>query len=215
MEPVYLRALKYAAIFTIIIGGLYVANEEVKPRLFPKRFAAVIDDGFYRSGRIHPDILPGILQDHSIDTIVALTYPVDGHPWQMEEARIANELDIDIVRFPLGGNGTGDPESYVGALSRIHRELEDGKKLLLHCAAGTQRTGGVTFMYRTLVLGQDPELAYQEMQKFDFSTHDNPNLLPFLWEITPTVMAHLKQQGIGLSEVPDEYNTFFKKHLAI
>ena len=203
-----MKALKFFGIFLIVLGSLYVAKEEVYPRLVPKRLATVVEDGLYRSGRIHPDLLPRILEERGIDTIVALTYPVQDHEWQREEARIAEEMGIEIVRFPLLGNGTGDAESYLGALTRVNEELGQDRQVLVHCAAGTQRTGGFSFLYRTLVLGEAPEDAYREMRHFDFDPEDNPDLLPYLWEITPRVAEHL-----SLEELPEGYTDFFEINL--
>lgn len=204
------RYLRNSLIGLLVLGVIYVAVEEVYPRVVPKRFATLVDDGLYRSGRIHPDLLPKVLEEHGIDTIVALTYPVKDHEWQREEARIAEEMGINIVRYPLLGNGTGDTASYLGALSKVNEELGDGRQVLVHCAAGTQRTGGFSFLYRTLVLGDTPETAYEEMTRMDFDPVDNPDLLPYLWEITPEVANHL-----SMDSLPDDYSRFFEDQLQL
>ena len=210
------RYAVWAGAALLLAAAAYVANEEIKPRLFPKRFSPVIEDSLYRSGRIHPDLLPKVLREHGIDTIVTLTHEAQDHPWQKEEKRIAEELGVDIVRFPLQGNGTGDPASYQGALGRIHEELGSGRQVLVHCAAGAQRTGGAVFLYRTLVLGESPESAYADMVRHDFDPVDNPALLPYLRDITPQVRESLGDAditGVG-RPLPAAYTEFFDSALS-
>ncbi len=185
-----------------VIVVLAAFNEFVKPRIFPKRFGVVIDDSLYRSGRIHPDLMKSVLQERQIDTIVALTVQVDGHEFQSAEKAIADELGIEIARFPLAGDGTGDIASYIGAIRKIDAEISQGHRVLVHCAAGTQRTGGVLFLYETL-LGQVPAAtAYTDMKRYDFDPLDNPRLLPFLEEILPGVTRALTDAGLPITATP-------------
>lgn len=178
-------------------------DEFVKPRVFPKKFGVVIEDSLYRSGRIHEALLPKILKDYEIDTIVTMTHAIDTIEWQQEERRIAKELDVDLIRFPLRGDGTGDITSYVEALRAIQRELGNDRRVLVHCAAGTERTGGVVFLYRTLFLDQPQDEAYAEMLEYGFNPKRNTALLPYLMDGVPIVVAGLGQYGLATKSAPD------------
>ncbi len=199
------RFINYRLIFASVVVFLFLGAlfyEYVKPRIFPKRFGAVIEDSLYRSGRIHPDLLPKVIEDYQIDTIVTLTRDVSTVEYQPIERAIASQMDVDLVRFPLDGNGTGDVASYIGALRRIYDELSEGRRVLVHCAAGSQRTGGVMFLYQTLVLQQSKGDAYEEMLHYDFDPERNAALLPYLGGILPEVVDALGAYGIATPTFP-------------
>ena len=183
------------ALFGTIIS-LYILIEEVRPRVFPKRFGEVAQDTIFRSGRIHPDIYDSVLKEHEIDTIISLTEKKSNHDWQDQEIEIAKELGIPIHRFPLKGDGTGDPAEYEKALVKLKQEENAGRKVLLHCAAGTNRTGGAIFLYRTIFEQISDERAISEMKHYDFSVKDNGHLIPYLKNIRPSVERTLRSEGL-------------------
>ena len=198
----YKRTVLVMTIVFSFIGLAALFNEYVKPRIFPKRFGVVIEDSLYRSGNIHQALLPKVLRDYQIDTIVTLTRSISTIEYQAQERAIAEEMDVALYRFPLFGNGTGDVTSYIGALKRIHEELTRGRRVLVHCAAGTQRTGGVVFFYETLILDYSPAEAYAHMQSFKFDPSKNEALLPYLDGIFPVVASALEDHGIALTNDP-------------
>ena len=178
------------------ILSLYILIEEVRPRIFPKRFGEVVQDTIFRSGRIHPDIYDLVLKEHEIDTIISLTEKKSNHDWQDQEVELAKELGIPIYRFPLKGDGTGNPAEYQKALVKLKQEGNAGRKVLLHCAAGTNRTGGAIFLYRTIFEQLSDERAISEMQHYDFSVKDNGHLIPYLKNIRPSVEQTLRSEGL-------------------
>ena len=184
-----------AGVFVVLLLG-WAYDEFVKDRIFPKRFEVVVEDALFRSGRIHPDLMPSVLKEYGIDSIVTMTHPVADHPFQIAEKRIAGDLDIPIYRFPLDGNGTGDPQSYIGALERVHEEISNGRQVLVHCAAGTERTGGVVWFYQTLMEGRSYEEAREHLLAVGHKPDRNPDLIPFLDEILPAVTTALTDAGV-------------------
>ena len=173
-----------AVIAVVSIAALAAAwlvwKDVVAPRVFPKRFGVVVDNALYRSGRIHPSLLPRVLDRYGIDDIVALTYPGGAPQSQAFEASLAAERGIRFERFGLDGDGTGDPATVVEALVAIHAAVGRGEQVLVQCAAGSERTGGVVYLYRTLVLGQSPEAAYAELLRYGHRPSRNPKLESFL-----------------------------------
>ncbi len=52
----------------------------------------------------------------------------------------------------------------------------------MQCAAGSERTGEVIYLYRTLVLGESPDDAYAELLRYGHRPGRNPKLEAFLNE---------------------------------
>lgn len=177
------------AILLFAYALVVFTKDVVKPLLVPKRFGEVIDGQFYRMGRVHPTHLSNILIGREIDTIVTFTSVMPGDYFQAAEKQIAEENGIDLIRMPLRGDGTGNPDVYLEALSRIHSDLSQGKKVLVHCAAGTQRTGGIVFLYQTIYQNLSVHTALNELLAYDFDPERNPALLPFLAMVIPQVEA--------------------------
>ena len=179
-----------------LITSLYILIEEVRPRVFPKRFGEVVEHEIFRSGRIHEDIYSYVLRDNEIDVIISFTERKPNHDWQLHEIEIAKDLDIPIYRFPLKGDGTGNPAEYQKALVKLKQEENAEKKILLHCAAGTNRTGGAVFLYRTIFEEIADNKAISEMKLYDFSFDDNRHLIPYLKNIRPSVESALRKEGL-------------------
>ena len=109
------------------ITSLYILIEEVRPRVFPKRFGEVVENEIFRSGRIHPDVYGSVLNDKGIDLIISFSEKKPNHDWQLHEIEIAKELDIPIYRFPLKGDDW-KPSRIPKALVRLKQEETPEKK---------------------------------------------------------------------------------------
>ena len=79
--------------------------------------------------------------------------------------------------------------------------------MLVHCAAGSQRTGGVFAAYRTLVQGMAPEQAIAEMQKFDWDPDKDQVLLDYLNENIGHIAQQLVLAGV-IGQVPSPLPAF-------
>jgi hypothetical protein len=163
----------------LLVAAWFVWKDVVSPRVFPKRFGVVVDHALYRSGRIHPSLLPKVLDRYGIDDIVALTYPTTSG-YQSLEAALASERGIRVQTFGLDGDGTGDPATIVAALVAIHDAIGRGEQVLVHCAAGSERTGAIVYLYRTLVLGESSVSAYDELLHYGHRPSRNLKLEAFL-----------------------------------
>ena len=196
-------------VVAVLAAGWLAWKELLAPRLIPKRFGTVIDHTLYRSGRIHPALLPKVLDKYGIDDIVTLTYESNNSSYQELEQRLATERGIRLQRFALEGNGTGDPAHIVAALVAIHDATARGEQVLVQCAAGTERTGGVIYLYRTLVLGESPDDAYTELLGYGHRPERNPKLEAFLNANMAYFAAALAEHGIvqpssaSLPHLPD------------
>ena len=193
---------RWIAVFMVLIVVIALLDEFVKPRLFPKRFGVVIEDSLFRSGRIHYSLLPTVLAENQIDSIVTLTHEVPSKEYQTYERNIAESMGVNLVRFPLDGNGTGNVASYIGALKYVYDELSKDRRVLVHCAAGSERTGGFMFFYQTLILKQNEKDVYTEMLKYKFDPERNLALLPYLEDTLPDVADALQDHGVEMGALP-------------
>ena len=70
------------------------------------------------------------------------------------------------MRLPLRGDGTGSVNNYAKAIATIVESKRENKAVLVHCAGGTQRTGGVIAVYRLIIQGKTPDYALKEMKRY-------------------------------------------------
>ena len=111
-------------------------------------------------------------------------------------------MDLEHYRYQLGGDGTGDIARYADAIETIAKCRAEGKPVLVHCAAGSQRTGGVVASFRVLVLKQDPKDAVAEMARYDWDPVEDVDLLAFVNGHMPKLAEMLVERGV-IEEVPN------------
>jgi hypothetical protein len=166
----------------VVVGGLslWVWEKYLEDHIIPKRWGVVELNKIYRSGQLCYSLVHRTLEKHKIRVVIDLTKPEKGDPDRAAETQAIQALKIERARYPLKGNGTGDIRNYARAVARMVKAVEEGKPVLIHCAAGAQRTGGVIAAYRMLVQKKPPSFAYKEMQEYDWDPEDNPALPQYL-----------------------------------
>ena len=169
------------------------------PHFVAKNFD-VVEPGIYRAGLIDAGLLESVVKEHGVRRIVTLLPERRNDPRQQEEARIANVQGIRIERFPLHGNGTGDPMMYVRAVQAIVEAHRADEPVLVHCAAGAQRTGGVIALYR-VVQGKSGAEIVDEMKRHGLDPRKNAALLPYLNSNMAFFVEELHARGV-LERVP-------------
>jgi protein-tyrosine phosphatase len=202
-EKTHSKRLPAVALVVCLVGGAVWLWEGVaKDRLIPKRWATVEGHNIYRSGQLCASLVKKTLANHGIKVVVALTADDPQDKDQQAEERVAAELGIELRRFPLRGDGTGDINQYAGAVAAVVEAERQGKPVLIHCAAGAQRTGGVIAFYRLLVDRKPPADVVQELRHHGWNPKRNPNLLPYIDENLARLATILHDRGL-LDEVPD------------
>ncbi|MFC1762022.1 dual specificity protein phosphatase family protein [Planctomycetota bacterium] len=200
-----------AVIIVAIIGlGIWIWDA-TKYRMFPKRFGVVEQGMIYRSGQLHPALVERTLRKHNIKTVISLTGDVPDDPYIAAENAAVEKLDLEFYRFPLHGDGTGDVEQYIEAIAAMVAAKQNGRPVLVHCAAGAQRTGGTIAFYRLLVEKQDPETVYREMCHYDWKDKADAPLLPYVNKHIRTVAEGLLDRGI-IGTIPDPLPQLTSKH---
>lgn len=141
-------------------------------RPLPKRFGAVVPGRLYRCGDVAPRELEYAVRTYGVRTVLSLLNP--DVPASIEEREVARRLGLRWENVPLPGNGASTPEER----ERIKRVLFDPEAgpLLVHCAAGSNRTGLAVGMYRIHREGWSVEDVLREMRRYafeDLPKHDN------------------------------------------
>jgi protein tyrosine phosphatase (PTP) superfamily phosphohydrolase (DUF442 family) len=183
-------------------GAVWFWDGVAQDRLIPKRWAAVEGHRIYRSGQLSAFLVKRTLARHGIKVIVALTGDDPQDKDQAAEVKAAAELGIELLRFPLSGDGTGDVNNYAGAVAAVIQAERQGKPVLVHCAAGAQRTGGTIAFYQLLVDKKPPAAVIQELKQHGWNPKRNPKLLPYINENLARIATILRARGL-LDEVPD------------
>jgi len=156
----------------IIAGGIWVWHDFVKDRVVPKNFGVVENGLIYRSGRISAGLIKKTLVKYKIGAIVDLAADKGNDINQNAEKSAAAELNINRLVLPLKGDGTGDINNYASAIAAIVEARRAKTPILVHCAGGTQRTGGVIAAYQLLVEQKDASLVLKELKYYGWKTED-------------------------------------------
>lgn len=162
----------------------------------PKNWGVVVPDHVWRSGQIHPRLVEDVLREHEIEVIVDLTLDTETEEAAVHERAVARELDIRKVDLvSLDGRGVGDPLDYVVALQEMARARDEGTRLLIHCAGGSERTGGIVASYRMLYEGWDGQKAWAEYLSFRKHPPETDALVDFVNEHLPEIARRLVASG--------------------
>lgn len=167
--------MKSRATTILLIGVILVASGLSLSRVDwsflrePKRFAEVVPHQLYRSGEVSPAQLAYLKQKYNIRTVICLLD--DQSPQTQAEHDAAMQLGLNFFNVPLRGNGasTADDREQLKTLMFGYAE----RPILVHCAAGTNRTGLAVGMWRLYEQGWPLERVVAEMKDFDFE--DGPN----------------------------------------
>ncbi len=186
----------------VIGGGIWLWDDVIKDRVIPKRWGVVEEGSVYRSGRLSSSLVKRMLEKHHIQMILALEGEVPENKDQAAEVQAAEELGIELKRFPLGGDGTGNIEVYADAVATMATAVKDKKPVLVHCAAGSQRTGGAVAFYRLLVQQRPPTSVIDEMLEYDHDPKRNPALLKYINENMGQMATLLQAKGV-IDAVPE------------
>ncbi|MEN6337576.1 MAG: dual specificity protein phosphatase family protein [Phycisphaerales bacterium] len=197
------RGLLFGLILATSLIGLaaWLWDDRIKDQVIPRKWIAVEENYIYRSGQLSATLVRRTLRDHGIKVIVALNGETPGHRDQEAERKAAEELGIELVRFPLRGDGTGEVDHYVEAIGAVVQARRQGRPVLVHCSAGAQRTGGVIACYQLLVQGKSPPEVLRNLRQGGWKSKDVA-LLNYVNENLATIAARLYEQEI-IAKIPD------------
>lgn len=194
------RRIRWTAIATAFVAVVWFGLLE--ERLIARRWGVVLPGRLYRSGQVSRFLVEDMLRNHRIATVIDLNGFNRHNANQQVELAVAEYLEIDHHRFALAGDGTGSLDKYADAVALIALREQEGKTTLVHCGAGSNRTGGVIAAYRLLVRNEPVERVQAELEAFDCTARSNPKLVPFLNANLPAIAQKLVERGT-IARVPD------------
>lgn len=195
------RILLIAAVALVV--GWFVWDNSIKPNLFPKNFGVVVAGQIYRSGELTPAAFRKVVQENAIKTVVDLgTWP-EGSDGDRREQRSAEALGVTRYRFSLSGDGTGNPNYYVQTLRLMNDPAR--RPILVHCGAGSERTGCAVILYRHLVEGKPIAEAFPEATEHRHNPGRNPKMLIMLAEWGDAIARAFRDGGQipGVAPAPE------------
>lgn len=154
------RVLLAVAAGAVAIGALAAWHGAVTP----KRFGVVQAGRLYRCGDITPTELEAVVKRHGIRSVLSLLNA--SAPETVAERDVAARLGVRWFNVPLTGDGASTPEDRE-AIKRIALDDANGP-LLVHCSAGTNRTGLACGLYRIHRQGWTYEQVLAEMRGYGF-----------------------------------------------
>jgi len=197
------RRVAIPCLAVLLLVGLSVTAYKSRYFVFPKRFGVVVPGQIYRSGQLSRFLVESTLRKHQIRHIIDLTGFTDSDPDQRAEQEAARRLKIAHHRFNLKGDGTGEIENYAAALEIVIKAQQAGEPVLIHCAAGSQRTGGTVASYRLLFQGWSTDRVLSELESYDWNPRKDQTLLRYLDEHWAELSGCLVRRGI-LEKIPEK-----------
>ncbi len=138
----------------------------------PKRFAVVEPGRLYRSGEVSATQLAHLQRDQGIRRVVCL---LDANaPVTQAEHEAVTRLGLEWQNVSLTGDGASTPADRKRLLALLTDP--NAPPTLVHCAAGTNRTGLAVGLYRLHQQHWTLDQVMTEMRAFDFEDlpkHEN------------------------------------------
>ncbi len=175
-----------------VSGGVWWAMEEMDRT--PKNFGVVEAGRLFRSGTLTPESMRYAVEELGVERIVDF----GGTKLGSEEfARVyaeAERLGVEVFRLGMHGDGRGDPNNYVEAL-KIMEGASAEAPVLVHCAAGAERTGVCVLLYRTILEDWDVEKAYREAKGYGTDPGDNWRFMAYVAEWGDEIEKSFREGG--------------------
>lgn len=188
----------------VVLAGVFAVTWDtgycsIRDRFLPRRFIEVVPHLLFRSGWIDARLVEDVLRDHEIGLVVDLTDETCDSPERQAEQRAVERLGIAYRCCPLKGDGTGDVQQYAHAVAAIAHAQALGRPVLVHCAAGDKRSGGVVAAYLLLVRGAPVATALAEIGRFTRHGVPSETVTRYLDDHLAEIAAHLRDEGVLLA----------------
>ncbi len=173
-----LSAFRLTIIAGLIVGPVVYASRQQKEM---KNFRVVREDKLYRSGQMTLDGLKRAIHEYGIRTVVTLRDArVPGHvaPDAREE-EYCLKLGLGYVRIPPRPweGAPGEVPPVEKGVKRFLEVMDDARAypVLVHCFAGTHRTGAYCAIYRMEYEGWTNAQALEELMALGYPQVEEEN----------------------------------------
>jgi protein tyrosine/serine phosphatase len=173
-----LFTLRLTVIVALIVGPVvYAARQQREMR----NFRIVREDVLYRSGQMTLDGLKRAIHEYGIRTIVSLRDArIEGDPApDAREEEYCHKLGIKYVRIPPRPweGAPGETPPVEKGVKRFLEVMDHARTypVLVHCCAGTHRTGAYCAIYRMEYEGWSNTQALEELRSLGYSNLDEEN----------------------------------------
>jgi len=181
------------AITAAAIAGRFT-HKNLRPNLAPKRFGTVEPGKVFRSGQLAPEAFREVVAAHNIRTVIDLGSEIHDDPeGEVRNQRSADALGLNRYVFRLYGDATGNPNSYIQAL-RLASDPAN-QPVLVHCGAGTERTGLFSILYKNLHLGTPLDEAFAEAVRYGHNPRRTPQMRQVMDAFTTSILDHVRRGG--------------------
>ncbi len=194
--------LRNAVVVALVVAAaVWFWRFGVRDHVIPRNLGTVEAGQIYRAGRLTPRTTERVVREHQIRTIIDLgAYTGDPVATRVAE-QTARALGVRRVVFTLEGDGTGDPQQYAEAL-RIMADPAN-QPVLIHCAAGAQRTSVCIMLYRRIFQGVPLERSLGEAMEHRHDPSDNPALWPYVTRWADAIERAVRE-GTPVDRTPPE-----------
>jgi protein-tyrosine phosphatase len=202
------RRLLLALCALLLVAGGAVWWRDHGKRLFFARNFEEVEPGLYRSGRIHRRLIESVLRDNRLDLVIDLAGSKANDSDDVAESEATARLGVRrVVLTTLHGDGRGDPEDYVRALTAMAEARAQGQRVLVRCGGGSVRTGSFFLLYRTLFERWSAADALAEYARFRDRAADELTTTAFLDAHVAEIAAGLVASG-ALAKAPESLPVF-------
>lgn len=160
-----------SALALVLVGIAW--DRRLDEHVIPKRFGTVEEGKIYRAGMLTPATFRKVIEEHGIRTIIDLGAWEENEPGDRLAQETAQILGVTRYRFNLVGDSTGNPNYYVHALRLMNDPAN--QPVLVHCGAGTERTGCLVMMHLNVTQGVPFEESYKEARSYGHNPRRNPH----------------------------------------
>ena len=145
------------AALTVFVGALLAYDGYTI--FYKANFRTIVSGEAYRSGQMDAAQLSRVIQEYGIKSIIDLSV-TDAPALHQSEMETAKRLGVQHYNFPL----SAIDEITVSRMDEIIRTLREARKpMLIHCLAGSDRTGLVSALYCLTLKGETPAQADREL----------------------------------------------------
>jgi len=143
---------------TVLIGALLAYDGYTI--FYNANFRTVVSGKAYRSGQMDAAQLSRVIQDYGIKSIINLRGTTDAPALYQGEIEMAKRLGVQHYDLALSATN----EITMSQMDDVIRTLREAPKpVLIHCQAGSDRTGLVSALYCLTLKGEAPAQADREL----------------------------------------------------